>query len=54
MFTEYHNKDGAIPVTVEKVSSIQDIFIDAGKELGYQEVDYNGKHMIGKDCAGNY
>ena len=45
---EYHGIGG--PLTVEKakfVTPAARAFVEAGKELGYSEVDYNGKSQVG-------
>ncbi|KAL4217456.1 hypothetical protein ACF0H5_023906 [Mactra antiquata] len=43
----YHNIGGPIAVSYSAPSGLSDIFIKAGKELGYHEQDYNGETMEG-------
>ncbi len=45
---DYHGLGG--PLSVEKarfVTPVAQAFVEAGKELGYSEVDYNGRSQIG-------
>ena len=45
--SKYHNKGGPLAVSYSHVSNIPEIFVKAGKELGYEEVDYNGEEQEG-------
>lgn len=46
--SEYHNKGGNLGVSHETVfASLSRRFIEAGKELGYNEVDYNAEEQLG-------
>ena len=45
--SRYHHKGGPIGVSDASVSTAPDVFVKAGKELGYEEVDYNGKKQEG-------
>ena len=44
--SKYHNVGGPLGVSREK-GPLVNMFINAGKELGYKEVDYNGEEQIG-------
>ena len=43
----YHHKGGPIGVSDASASTAPDVFVKAGKELGYEEVDYNGEKQEG-------
>ena len=45
--SKYHNKGGPLAVSYSHVSNVPEIFVKAGKELGYEEVDYNGEQQEG-------
>ena len=45
--SKYHHKGGPLAVSYSHASNIPDIFVKAGKELGYEEVDYNGERQEG-------
>ena len=45
--SKYHHKGGPLAVSYSQASNIPDIFVKAGKELGYEEVDYNGERQEG-------
>lgn len=45
--SEYHSKGGPLKVEVKDSSPLTDIVHQAGQELGYPSVDYNGPTMIG-------
>ena len=45
--SKYHHKGGPLAVSYSHASKIPDIFVKAGKELGYEEVDYNGEKQEG-------
>lgn len=44
----YHNQGGPMHIEDSQfTSSLADVFIEAGKELGLKETDYNGKEQVG-------
>ncbi|XP_011862143.1 PREDICTED: glucose dehydrogenase [FAD, quinone]-like [Vollenhovia emeryi] len=44
----YHNNDGPVHITHPSFyTPLAEAFLEAGKELGYPLVDYNGKYQIG-------
>ena len=48
--SKYHNTDGPLAVCSEgngKLAKLTKLFVEAGKELGFDEVDYNGENQIG-------
>ena len=45
--SNYHHKGGPIGVSKGSTSSLSQLFLDAGKELGYKEVDYNAEQQEG-------
>ncbi|XP_052813108.1 L-sorbose 1-dehydrogenase-like [Mya arenaria] len=45
--SRYHNSGGPLAVIKDTVFPIWKRFVDGGKELGYDEVDYNGAEQIG-------
>lgn len=46
--TEYHSSDGYLSVSdAPYATPFLDVFIEAGKELGYDEVDINGERQTG-------
>ncbi|WAR09778.1 DHGL-like protein [Mya arenaria] len=45
--SRYHNTGGPLVVTKDTSIPIWKRFVDAGKELGYKEIDYNGENQIG-------
>lgn len=46
--TDFHGYGGFLNVEKGSYNSVvADIFVQAGKELGYKEVDYNGREQIG-------
>lgn len=45
--TKYHYKGGPLGVSYPSASRIPKIFVNAGKELGYNEIDYNGAEQEG-------
>ncbi|KAL4233996.1 hypothetical protein ACF0H5_005651 [Mactra antiquata] len=45
--SEYHNTGGPLGVTVERQVPLGKTFIEAAKEIGFNEVDYNGEEQIG-------
>ena len=47
MILGYHQFGGELPVTTQTVTTLTDTFIQAGRELGYSKIDYNGEHMLG-------
>ena len=44
---KFHHKGGQLGVSYANQSGIPHIFVKAGKELGYKEVDYNGEEQEG-------
>ena len=44
---KFHHKGGPLGVSYANQSRIPHIFVEAGKELGYKEVDYNGEEQVG-------
>ena len=45
---EYHGYNGPLSVgRTNFFSPLADAFVDAGKELGFEELDYNGKSQLG-------
>ena len=55
--SKYHHKGGPINVSYSNATKLPEIFIEAGKELGYKEVDYNAKEQEGfanqQSCISN-
>lgn len=47
VITEYRGKDGPLVITTPTSAPLGDIFIRAGAELGYKDVDCNGEDQIG-------
>ncbi|KAL4219801.1 hypothetical protein ACF0H5_020213 [Mactra antiquata] len=45
--SKYHNTDGLLGTIVDRTVPITQKFVEAGKEIGFDEVDYNGESMIG-------
>ncbi|WAR09779.1 LOW QUALITY PROTEIN: CHDH-like protein [Mya arenaria] len=45
--SRFHNSGGPLAVIKDTVFPIWKRFVDGGKELGYDEVDYNGAEQIG-------
>ena len=45
--SKYHHKGGPLAVSYSHASNILDIFVKAGKELDYEEVDCNGERQEG-------
>ncbi|XP_053373030.1 oxygen-dependent choline dehydrogenase-like [Mercenaria mercenaria] len=45
--SDYHGTGGPIAVSASPFSQLSKYFIDAGKEMGYMETDYNGKSQTG-------
>ena len=45
--TKFHHKGGPLAVSYANQTRIPHIFAEAGKELGYKEVDYNGEEQEG-------
>ncbi|OWF43153.1 glucose dehydrogenase [FAD, quinone]-like isoform X2 [Mizuhopecten yessoensis] len=45
--SEYRGKDGPLPVTRPNVTPMQKLYIDAGKDLGFNVIDCNGEDQIG-------
>ncbi|XP_045215209.2 L-sorbose 1-dehydrogenase-like [Mercenaria mercenaria] len=45
--SDYHGTGGPIAVSASPSSKLSKYFIDAGKEMGYMETDYNGKSQTG-------
>ena len=45
--SKYHHKGGFIGVSKGTSSSLSKLIVDAGKEIGYKEVDYNGEQQLG-------
>ncbi|XP_044749412.1 glucose dehydrogenase [FAD, quinone]-like [Coccinella septempunctata] len=45
---DFHSRNGLLNVSNHKPKHpLNDYFFEAGREMGYQEVDYNGEHQIG-------
>lgn len=45
----YHGVGGELTVSKAKYTTfVRDAFLKAGKELGYDAVDYNGPHQTGE------
>ncbi|XP_071561830.1 glucose dehydrogenase [FAD, quinone]-like [Temnothorax nylanderi] len=44
---DYHGTDGPVHITYPFHTPLAEAFLEAGKELGYPLVDYNGKNGIG-------
>ena len=44
---KFHHKGGPLGVSYANQSRIPHIFVEAGKELGYKETDYNGEEQEG-------
>lgn len=47
MSSKYHTSGGPITVSESKVTPLSDLYMKAGKELGYKMSDYNGKEQEG-------
>ena len=45
--SKYHSTGGPIPVTVGRATPLSDLYIQAGKEMGYPITDYNGEDQEG-------
>ncbi|XP_060076748.1 glucose dehydrogenase [FAD, quinone]-like [Ylistrum balloti] len=45
--SDYHGKDGPIPITQPINTPMQQLYMDAGVELGYNITDCNGEDQIG-------
>ena len=45
--SEYHYTGGPIDVSFANATKLPEIFVEAGKELGYKEVDYNAMQQEG-------
>ncbi|XP_069137638.1 glucose dehydrogenase [FAD, quinone]-like [Argopecten irradians] len=45
--SEYHGTDGPIPVTTPILTPMQQLYMNAGMDLGYNVTDCNGKEQIG-------
>ncbi|KAJ9590389.1 hypothetical protein L9F63_016580 [Diploptera punctata] len=46
--TKYHSTGGELEISrVPYQTDLAKAFVESGKEIGYQEVDYNGRHQIG-------
>ena len=45
--SKYHYTGGLLAVSEEGLTPLTKTFIEAGKELGFEEVDYNGENQIG-------
>ncbi|WAR09336.1 DHGL-like protein [Mya arenaria] len=45
--SRYHNSGGPLAVTKKSDSPLGKRFVNAGKQLGFKEIDYNGKEQIG-------
>lgn len=45
--SKYHHTGGLLGVTQETFVPVSQTFVEAGKELGFEEVDYNGENQIG-------
>ncbi|KAL4234627.1 hypothetical protein ACF0H5_006268 [Mactra antiquata] len=43
----YHSTGGPLGVTVERYVPLAERFVNAGKELGFDEIDYNGESQFG-------
>ncbi|CAN7985730.1 unnamed protein product, partial [Ixodes hexagonus] len=47
----YHGHEGELPIDYPNTqTALSDAFLEAGKELGYDYVDYNGPTQTGKCC----
>uniref|UniRef100_H2Y9U3 Glucose-methanol-choline oxidoreductase N-terminal domain-containing protein n=1 Tax=Ciona savignyi TaxID=51511 RepID=H2Y9U3_CIOSA len=47
MTSKFHGKDGPLKTSYPYHNQLADIFVEAGKELGYNHTDYNAENMIG-------
>ncbi|XP_060583859.1 glucose dehydrogenase [FAD, quinone]-like [Ruditapes philippinarum] len=45
--SKYHHTGGPLGVTLDDYVPLTKTFVEAGKELGYEEVDYNGVNQLG-------
>lgn len=45
--SKYHNTEGPLGVTTQSDDPLARTFVEAGKELGYEEIDYNAENQIG-------
>ncbi|XP_069136670.1 glucose dehydrogenase [FAD, quinone]-like [Argopecten irradians] len=45
--SEYHGSDGPIPITRQIITPMQQLYMDAGVDLGYNVTDCNGEDQIG-------
>ncbi|XP_045198417.2 L-sorbose 1-dehydrogenase-like [Mercenaria mercenaria] len=45
--SKYHRTRGLLGVTQESYVPVTKTFVEAGKELGFEEVDYNGEYQLG-------
>ncbi|XP_033751082.1 glucose dehydrogenase [FAD, quinone]-like [Pecten maximus] len=45
--SEYHGKGGPLPVTRPHITPMEEVYLDAGKDLGYNTIDCNGEDQIG-------
>ena len=43
----YHGTEGPMKISDLDKTPLVDVFLDAGKELGYDETDINGANQIG-------
>ncbi|XP_033750383.1 glucose dehydrogenase [FAD, quinone]-like isoform X1 [Pecten maximus] len=43
----YHGKDGPIPITKPEITPMQQLYMNAGVDLGYNITDCNGENQIG-------
>ena len=51
IFPGYHGKSGPVKISDIKTTSLHEKFIQAGVELGLQEIDVNGESQIGKKTS---
>ncbi|KAH9378462.1 hypothetical protein HPB48_017070 [Haemaphysalis longicornis] len=50
----YHGSSGELPCAYASTQTlVSDVFLEAGKELGYEFVDYNGAKQTGGPAYGN-
>ena len=45
--SRYHHKGGVIGISYANATKLPEVFVEAGKELGYKEVDYNAGKQEG-------
>ena len=48
LVSEYHGKEGPLSVIEGGLTKASQAWVDAGVELGWQEVDYNGANQEGE------